>query len=130
MNENTYKGLGARRREFKSLSTANQVLTYDDQNFVLMVPRALDGITYSLPPITGVGLEYEFVFEGDSANNEIIIRNTSGGADDFAVADSTGKGVSAFSTAEANEWVRVISITPTRWLLAGGLAAWVAAGAT
>ena len=127
-NVPTYKGLGQGKRAFKALSTANQVLTLNDQNFTLMVPRALDGITYSLPPITDVGLEYEFVFEGDSANNEIIIRNTSGGADDFAIADSTGKGVSAASTSEGNEWVRVISISPTRWLVFGGLSAWVAAG--
>ena len=132
-NQVTYKGLGRNRREFKSLSTASQVLTLDDQNYTLMVPGGLNGQIYSLPQITDVGLEFEFVFESDADTAENIIRNTSdasGGVDDFSVGGTTGKGVSAASTSEGGEWIRLLSVTPTRWLVMGGQAPWVAAAAT
>lgn len=125
-NVPTYMGLGAPGREIKNLSTADYTLTVDDASKLLIVAAGLNGVTYTLPNPSedNIGLVYEFAFVGDAVNNENIIKTSSDF--DVAVAGSTGVGVSAGSTAEGNEWIRLVCISPQRWLQLGGIAPWVA----
>ena len=124
-NKVTYKGLGAYVGGVKLLSTAGETLTLDDQEKLLIIPAGLNGKTYIMPSPDEVGITFEFALEGDDDTNENIIRGSSGDYD-IKIADTTARGVSSPSTAAGNDYVKFVSITPTRYLQLGGAARWVA----
>ena len=124
----SFKGLGSAFLGIVNTDAASQTLTLNDANKTLVVPGGLNEQTFTIPSPSedNVGLWFEFAFAGDADTNENIIAVSSVGDGDIIVGGSTGVGTSPASTSEGSEWIRLLCITPNRYLVMGGIAPWVA----
>ena len=115
----TYEGVGGALPFGETLSTNGSTILENQAFQTLNIKPELNNILYRLPnPKKGVW--YEFLFQGNSSANAVIIglRDSSGEATpyDFLLGATTGYAVQG-TTAQAGNILRFTGISPTRYVV-------------
>ena len=115
----SYEGVGGALPLGETLSTSGSTILQNQALQTLNIKGGLNNVLYRLPN-PQKGIWYEFLFQGDSSGNAVIIglRDSTGEATpyDFIVNATTGYAVQG-TTSQQGDILRFTGISPTRYVV-------------
>ncbi len=115
----SYEGVGGALPFGETLSTSGSTILQNQAFQTLNIKSGLNDVFYKLPN-PQKGIWYEFLFQGDSSNNAVIIgmRGSSGESTpyDIIVNATTGHAVQG-TTSQQGDILRFTGISPTRYVV-------------
>lgn len=120
------------------LVTDNTTLTEDDSGKTFNI--ATNAKVFTLPLITTANLGMKFKFRNLGADGAVALTiapnalDGIGGTVPNAAADSVGSGVvdkdlvNTAATANYGDWVEIVAVAATKWVITGGVGIWASQG--